>query len=101
PSGPLEDWPEISKFPPVPAYELLAEEKCQQAHAAEEDAERHLVTPQGNERRSPGILSGGSGRFVEFALSTLGPFHPDGEHSPQTIRRAGKRSRHHGENREP
>src|SRR4029079_16911687 len=78
PCGRPEDSPAISQLPPVPVNELLAAEKCQQAHAAEEDSERHLVTPQCDQRRGPCILSSGSTGFVKSAFSTLRALHPYG-----------------------
>ena len=88
-------------MPPVPLNELLSEKECEQAHAAEEDAEGHLMTAQGYHCRGPGISAGGCCRLMKDALTALRALDPDDEDSPEPERGAGKRGCHHGQDGEP
>src|SRR5215470_11790653 len=86
------DWSAASHPPPIPMKKLLTKEKRHQPHAAQENPERHLVTPQRYLRRSPCVPPGGRPGFAEHMLPPLRTLDPYRENRPQSKNRSRNRS---------
>src|SRR5436190_20786368 len=79
---------------------LLTKKERHQPHAAQENPERHLVTPQRNLRRSPGVSPGGRPGFAKHLLPPLRTLDPNNEDGPKAEERSRDRRRKNRQNGE-
>src|ERR1051325_2205518 len=84
------DWREVSKEPPVPAQEAVAEEKGHHRHAAEEHSKRHLMTAQCDHGRCPCMFTSIARIFMMADDATARALHPHRKHRPNSEERSGE-----------